>query len=128
MDSKKFATADGAEKSPDQASPGAPGRRSGVRKVLRSAGTVSLPGGQSREVTTWDVGREGVSVLTSKPISPGTRCSVSFEVPAGGGRGAVTAPAKVVYCSFTGADGFKVGLAFTGLDPDSESAIGEFTR
>ena len=38
------------------------------------------------------------------------------------------APVKVLYCSFSGAEGFKVGTAFGDLDEQSLAAVKEFTR
>jgi hypothetical protein len=102
-------------------------RRAGPRKILRRAATLVLPGGLEREVRTWDLGVDGLCILSSKPISPGSRCQVTFDVPLSEDRSStVTVPVKVVYSSFSGAEGFKVGTVFSGLDDDSADAITEF--
>jgi hypothetical protein len=106
----------------------APHRRLYARKILRRPATVLLPGGTVRDVTTWDLGQDGLSVLSSKPISPGSKCQVSFELVALDKTTSVTAPVKVVYCSFSGLSGFKVGMNFGPLDADSASAIEAFSR
>jgi hypothetical protein len=103
-------------------------RRIHPRKVLRAPATVVLPGQPPRDSRTWDVGLDGMSLMSPKPIPPGTKCEVSFEVPIGGKASRVTAPVKVLYCSFTGDEGFKVGTSFGELDDDSRDAVKEFTR
>ena len=105
-----------------------PNRRLYARKVLRRAATVVLPGGVEREVKTWDVGLDGMAVLSPKPISPGTRCELTFEVPQGDRSTEVNVPVKVVYCSFSGTDGFKVGLSFGDMDAHSTAAIQQFAQ
>ncbi len=103
-------------------------RRIHPRKVLRAAATVRVPGQPPREGKTWDLGLDGMSLMSPKPIPPGTRCEVSFELPLAGKASRVTAPVKVLYCSFCGNDGFKVGTAFGDLDQESRDAVKEFTR
>jgi hypothetical protein len=103
-------------------------RRLYARKVLRRAATVALPGGAERDVKTWDLGADGMSILSPKPIPPGTRCRLSFELPQGDKSTPVSVPGKVVYCSFSGADGFKVGISFVDMDADSVAAIAQFAQ
>jgi hypothetical protein len=99
-----------------------PNRRVYARKVLRAAASVQLPGGP-RDVRTWDVGVDGMSLVSPKPISPGTKCTVTLELP---DSGRVSVPAKTVYCSLMGAEGFKVGLVFVGPDAETENAFRAF--
>jgi hypothetical protein len=103
-------------------------RRMHPRKVLRTPATVVLPGQPPRDSRTWDLGVDGMSLMSPKPIPPGTKCEVSFELPVGGKPSRVTASVKVLYCSFTGEEGFKVGTAFGDLDDESRDAVNEFTR
>jgi hypothetical protein len=103
-------------------------RRIHPRKVLRAPATLIVPGQPPREGKTWDLGADGMSLLSPKPIPPGTRCEVSFDVPVAGTQRHVVAPVKVLYCSFSGPDGFKVGTAFGALDDESRHAVDEFTR
>jgi len=67
-----------------------------------------------------------MSIMSPRPIPPGTRCEVSFELPVGGKVLPVTAAVKVLYCSFSGPDGFKVGTAFGELDDESRGAVNGF--
>lgn len=99
-----------------------PNRRHYARKVLRAAASVQLPSGP-RDVRTWDVGIDGMSLVSPKPIAPGTRCTVRFDLP---GSGPVSVTAKTVYCSLIGAEGFKVGLVFITPDTETENAFRAF--
>lgn len=103
-------------------------RRIHPRKVLRAPATVLVPGQPPRESRTWDLGRDGMSLMTSRPIAPGTRCEVSFELPVGGKVCPVTASVKVLYCSFSGPDGFKVGTVFGDLDDEILDAVTGFAE
>jgi hypothetical protein len=103
-------------------------RRIHPRKVLRAQATVTVPGQPPRDGKTWDLGLDGMSLMSAKPIPPGTRCHVSFDLPVGGKPRPITAAVKVLYCSFTGDEGFKVGTSFGDLDDDSREAVKEFTR
>ena len=103
-------------------------RRIHPRKVLRRPATVVLAGQPPRDAHTWDLGLDGMSLMSPKPIPPGTRCEVSFEVPVGDHSSSVTAPVKVLYCSFSGPDGFKVGTAFGDLDEECLDVVKEFSR
>lgn len=107
--------------------PGA-NRRIHPRKVLRGPATIVLPGQPPRDGKTWDLGLDGMSVISPRPIPPGTKCEVHFDLPGGGHPTHVTAPVKVLYCSYCGADGFKVGTAFADLDDESRDAVKGFTE
>jgi len=101
-------------------------RRITPRKVLRRAATVTPPDGIARSVATWDLGQDGMSILSPRPISPGTRCLVRFEVPLHGSSTDVSVQAKSVYCSFMGIEGFKVGMVFIHVDPPDATVISDF--
>jgi hypothetical protein len=103
-------------------------RRTTARKALRCAATVDLPREGARGVTLQDLSLEGLSVLTPRPIAPGTRCTTSFELPLAGGLRALALKTKVIYSSYTGPNAFKVGMSYTELDGASEDALAEFTR
>lgn len=104
-------------------------RRLAARTGFRGRGTVELPGNLSRDVEMHDLSRDGLSVMTSKPIAPGTRCTISFELPLADQASArLTVHAKTVYSSYTGADAFRVGMTFTELDGETQHRIGEFLR
>lgn len=102
-----------------------------MRIGLRGAAqVVLLPGNARRDVQMNDLSSDGLSVMASRPISPGTRCTVSFDVPSAGHASPVhvDAPAKAVYSSYTGPDGFRIGMVFTGLDAATRAAIDDFLR
>lgn len=95
----------------------APNRRAAPRKPLRETAIV-VYGEVTRQVHTWDLSRDGLSLLATRPISPGTRCKVTFDVPLDDGTTTVTAAIRVVYSSYLAADEFKIGTLFTGLDEE----------
>jgi hypothetical protein len=102
-------------------------RRTGRRRVLRQPGTLTLlPGRQSRAIIVWDLGLDGMSVMSPKPVPPGTRCELQFDLVMGGQATPLHAEGKTVYSSFVGADGFRVGLIFTRLPDDAMAAVERF--
>jgi hypothetical protein len=105
--------------------PEARNRRAAPRKAIRQDATV-VYGDASRTVQTWDLGRDGMCLLAPRPIAPGTRCTITFEVPLGVERIGVTAAAKVVYSSYSAAGEFKIGAVFTDLDEGTALALGNF--
>lgn len=100
-------------------------RRSAPRKAIRQPATVAY-GDSSRAVQTWDLGRDGMCMVTARPIAPGTRCTITFELPVGAERIGVIAAAKIVYSSYSAAGEFKIGAFFTDLDDDTALALGKF--
>src|SRR5439155_15356362 len=52
-------------------------RRAAPRKAVRQTATVAY-GDASRTVQTWDLGRDGMCLLSARPIAPGTRCTITF--------------------------------------------------
>jgi len=77
--------------------------------------------------TTCDLSIDGLSFRTARPIAPGTRCDVSFELTLGDHHLPVQAVVKTIYSSFAGADGFVIGAVFTQVDPGSAAALAEFS-
>lgn len=100
-------------------------RRAAPRKVIRRAATVVI-GDVSKEVQTWDLGRDGMCLLAARPIAPGTRCKVAFDIPLGGELIAVRASLKVVYSSYSAAGEFKIGAVFLDLDEAVATILGTF--
>ena len=100
-------------------------RRAAARKAIRQPAVV-VHGDASRTVQTWDLGRDGMCLLSARPIAPGTRCTITFEMPLGAERIGVSAAAKVVYSSYSAAGEFKIGAFFTDLDEGTALALGEF--
>ena len=74
----------------------------------------------------WDVGSDGMCLLTKRPLSPGTRCATTFQLPINGAITPITAQVKVVYSSFSGPDGFKLGMVFVDLGEDAADVISQF--
>lgn len=105
-------------------------RRRSDRKVLRTQAYVSLPGHPPFTVRTLDISSGGMAIVASANPKPGTSFTIQFTIPVKPKGGApFTATAKVVHSVFSsGEDGFKVGLAFTNLDPPSASAILQFFK
>ncbi|MEW6705400.1 MAG: PilZ domain-containing protein [Pseudomonadota bacterium] len=101
-------------------------RRAHRRRGLRQPATLLLPGQQQREVMLCDLGLDGLSVMSSKPIAPGTRCELRFELPGPSQSFPVDAMAKTVYSSFVGADSFRIGLVFTDLPAAAQAAVAAF--
>jgi hypothetical protein len=106
-------------------SPADRNRRAAPRKALREEAAV-VYGGASKAVRTWDLGRDGMCLLSPRPIAPGTRCKVRFDVPLGAERINVTAALKVVYSSYSAAGEFKIGAVFTDLGDDVTLVLGRF--
>ena len=93
--------------------------------MIRRAATIVV-GDSAKEVQTWDLGRDGMCLLSARPIAPGTRCRISFEIPLDGGAFAVRATAKVVYSSYSTAGEFKIGAVFLDLADDAATVLGNF--
>jgi hypothetical protein len=100
-------------------------RRASPRKAIRRAARV-IVGDSTRDVQTWDLGRDGMCLVSARPIAPGTRCRVVFDLPMGGELVAVSAGAKVVYSSYSAAGEFKIGALFLDLDDTAAAALGKF--
>jgi hypothetical protein len=106
-------------------SPAESNRRAAPRKALRQPAT-AVYGDASRDVRTWDLGRDGMCLLSPRPIAPGTRCKLTFDVPLDGELIHVTASAKVVYSSYSAAGEFKIGAVFTDIGEDVALVLGKF--
>lgn len=104
-----------------------PSRRATRRTGLKGAAAMLLPGNVVRDAQLFDLSSDGLSVMSARPIAPGSRCTVSFELPFADHRpGKVSVTAKAVYSSYTGAAGFKVGLLFSGVDAATMQLLDEF--
>jgi hypothetical protein len=100
-------------------------RRATPRKMLRQPVTVAY-GATTAVVRTWDLGRDGMCLLSPRPIAPGTRCKLGFELPLAGSTLDVAVAAKVVYSSYSAAGEFKIGTVFVDLDEDTALTLGKF--
>jgi hypothetical protein len=100
-------------------------RRAAPRKAFNQAATVAY-GDVTRPVRTSDLGRDGLCLLAPKPIAPGTRCKVSFDIPLSDGVVQVTMSAKVVYSSYSAVQEFKIGAVFIDLDEATAAVLRKF--
>ncbi len=100
-------------------------RRIAARRALRQDAIVTH-GPTRTPVQTWDIGREGISVIAARPIAPGTRCQIEFDLPLGGTLHPIAASAKVVYSSYSAAGEFKIGAVFTELSEDVAATLSRF--
>ena len=100
-------------------------RRSAPRKAIRQPATV-VHGDASRPRSQVCTARDGMCLLSARPIAPGTRCTITFELPVGAERIGVVAAAKIVYSSYSAAGVFKIGAFFTDLDEGTALALGRF--
>jgi hypothetical protein len=103
-------------------------RRLSARTPFRGPARVQLPSGVSLDVQMWDLGSDGASLTSPRPISQGSTIDLRFELPAAGGSTLVIARAKVVYSSYTAAAQFRIGLVFLELDAAGAAAVDAFGR
>lgn len=104
-----------------------PNRRAFARTAVRQSATV-VHGDTTVGVQTLDVGPGGISFLAPRPIGPGTRCTVAFELPFADGPVEVSASLKVVYSSYLAPEQFKIGTVFTVLDDDTARILLRYTK
>jgi hypothetical protein len=109
-------------------SPLGPNRRSSRRKGLRQPAVLTLANQPPRAVTVWDLGVDGMSVLSPRPVPPGSRCELHFDLPHDGAITEIHLVGKTVYSSFMGTDGFRVGLVFLELADPCAAAIERFAE
>ena len=101
-------------------------RRVALRKALREPATI-VYGGSSKAVRTWDLGIEGMCLLSPRPIAPGMRCQIDFDLTLGHEAPVhVAVSAKVVHSSYSAAGEFKIGAVFVELDEDIARALARF--
>ena len=98
-------------------------RRSAARMPLRVTATIELAGNVRRDAQMHDIGPGGLSLVAARPVSPGTRCVVRFELPLPAGPVVLALPARSVHSSYPAPSAFKVGMALGPLDADQERAI-----
>lgn len=110
---------------PDAASDpaAAPGRRTRSRQPFHCPVVLTMADGSTRQATAQDISRAGLSVLTERPVSPGSRCTLALGVSAQGVASALTVAAKSVYSSYLGPRQFRIGLVFTQLDSVTDATL-----
>jgi len=102
-----------------------PNRRASARTGMRQPATV-VHGDITVAVQTLDVGPGGLCFMARRPIGPGTRCSITFELPLGDGPVEVRTALKVVYSSYLAPEQFKIGAVFTALDAEATRALDRY--
>lgn len=99
-------------------------QRSSRRCALRQpCEVVLLRDGSARSCELRDISGDGLSFMSFRPVSPGTRLRVAFELAVDGQLLRVQAPGRVSYSSFQGTEGFRIGFRFLELDDASRRAI-----
>ena len=107
-------------------SPLASNRRLSARTACRSPASVTLPSGAVLDVQMWDLGSDGASMTSPRPITQGSVVELRFELPVVGGPARIVAKARVVYSSYMAPANLRVGVMFTELDAASATAIDSF--
>lgn len=100
-------------------------RRTDPRKAIRMPATLVCRGAVWR-VQTLDLGSSGICVLAPRSIEPGSRCTVTLDVPLDDGPATVTASLKTIYSSYAATDAFKIGARFIELDDRVTDVLGRF--
>ena len=73
-----------------------------------------------------DLGADGASLMSARPIGQGTSIDLRFELPVAGTPTPIATRGKVVYSSYGGPAQFRIGVMFTALDSASAAAIAAF--
>ena len=97
-------------------------RRLSARTAFRAPATVLAPDGTLRDVQMWDLGADGASLTSPRPITQGSMIELRFELPTA----SVAAKAKAVYSSYMAPAQFRIGVLFVDLDPAGAAAIDAF--
>lgn len=105
-------------------------RREAVRRPLRSAAMVLLPGQPGRVGRTVDVSETGLCLLLPDAVPAGTTCLVGFELPdRTGARKRLQSKARIVHSVLSPAgEGFKIGMQFLEPPPETRRALETFIR
>lgn len=82
--------------------------------MLRCPVTIAIAGGSERRGTTVDFSRDGLSISTDRPISPGSRCTLSLQPD--GTKRSLRFEVKSVYSSYSAPGDFRIGVVFTEAD------------
>ena len=101
-------------------------RRLSARTACRVPASILLPSGVLLDVQMWDLGSDGASVTSPRPITQGSVVELRFELPVAAGPTTIVARSKVVYSSYMAPANFRVGAVFTDLDAASAAAVDSF--
>lgn len=98
------------------------------RRSLRVSATVMVSPTQSFEVRTMDISSGGMAICAAANPRTGTQFDISFQIPnKTQGSTPVQVRVRVAYSVLSrDQDGFKIGLQFVHLSPDSATTIGRY--
>lgn len=71
--------------------------------------------------TTVDLSRDGLSISTDRPISPGSRCTLSLQPDGAPSR--LRFEVKSVYSSYAAPGDFRIGVVFTDTDVSAQDQL-----
>jgi hypothetical protein len=83
-------------------------------------------GTPAAEAKTLDLSNHGISLLAARPMRPGAKHVLTFDVPCNGKFKPVRVTAQVMWCSLAGGEGYRIGLEFADVDATSAKIIDEF--
>jgi hypothetical protein len=101
-------------------------RRSAPRKALRVPVVVGAPGLPPLTGRTLDVSLDGLCCTLPASVPAQASCQLMFMLPLPDGPQRLQLQARVAYSLLT-ADGFKVGLQFSGPDEAALAALRRFS-
>lgn len=99
--------------------------RNSPRKIIRLPARLALPGMPPLRARTADISLNGMCILISEQLKVGQSCTIAFEAPLIGKHVPVVVSAKVIYSILSGTDGFRTGMQFVQLSPETEKVIAE---
>jgi len=103
-------------------------RRSSQRKRLQRRVSLGLTKGAIVQGHTVEISLGGLGVMIPTALAIGEVCAVRFDMLINGESVRIAGIGKVVNCSCSGLDGFRIGMKFTARDPHISQAIDEYVQ
>ncbi|WP_084199242.1 PilZ domain-containing protein [Noviherbaspirillum autotrophicum] len=98
------------------------------RRHLNEGGRIMYSGTEHHDCAVVDLSEGGAALYMSAPLRDGTRCVIAFDVDAYNRKKRINVWGEVVYTRGAGvAQGFRVGVRFTDMDPYSALLIRTFS-
>lgn len=101
-------------------------QRLSPRKPLVARGILQL-GASSFPIKTFDIGSGGIGVVCETAVAVGAQGRVAVTFYWDGAARSITGTCKVAHCLY-GNGGFKVGLSFLVLNPESIPVLARYLR
>jgi hypothetical protein len=101
------------------------GRRVGLRHPCK---LIMLRDRSTRTCELHDLSIDGLSFTSIRPVAPGTRLQVEFDLTLDEQPCTVRVVGRSSYSSFQGSEGFRIGVRFLEVDEASRQAIREFVE